>query len=424
MALEGSIKDFSLADIFQLIGIQRKTGVLTMKRKDEEVKVSFLNGMVVNADSKSGRVDDRLGSVLVKTAKLTNEQLKSALKTQKQTLKKLGHVLLESGLVRPEDLREALGIQITQIVYRLFRWQDGDYHFEQDVKVDYDKENFAPMSAESILMEGMRMIDEWPVIERKITSFAMVFERVGLETGQEPLIDDVRAEEPEDGGDDDFDLIFGGDEKSAGSEPSSGIRLSREEGLVYQQVDGKRSVQELVERIMLSEFEICRALYDLLNRNLVVSVQPQKKRSKGKPTKSGSPALAAASSKLAPVIVGAVAVIVQGLGMTSLNPLNLLAGRSVRHERLEALRQASAVTRLQRVAEAIDLYVLMKDTPLSAAADLVASGLLTEADLQDPWGRPIQVEITGERARLSIQTDARDGAPVLTRERAIGSVSP
>ncbi len=29
MALEGTLKDFSLADIFQLIGLQRKTGVLT-----------------------------------------------------------------------------------------------------------------------------------------------------------------------------------------------------------------------------------------------------------------------------------------------------------------------------------------------------------------------------------------------------------
>ncbi|HEY8848998.1 MAG TPA: DUF4388 domain-containing protein, partial [Thermoanaerobaculia bacterium] len=27
MALEGTLRDFSLADIFQLIGLQRKTGV-------------------------------------------------------------------------------------------------------------------------------------------------------------------------------------------------------------------------------------------------------------------------------------------------------------------------------------------------------------------------------------------------------------
>src|SRR5437870_9621427 len=158
MALEGSIKDFSLADIFQLIGIQRKTGVLTLRNEDEEVKVSFLNGLVVNADSKGKRLDDRLGTVLVKTGKLSSDALKKALKLQRETLKKLGNVLLEENLLRPEDLREALGIQITQIIYRLFRWKDGRYHFEQDVAVDYDKENFTPMGAESLLMEGMRMI--------------------------------------------------------------------------------------------------------------------------------------------------------------------------------------------------------------------------------------------------------------------------
>src|SRR6185436_15854783 len=105
MALEGSIRDFSLADIFQLIGIQRKTGVLTLRHKDEEVKVSFLNGMVVNADSKAKRLDDRLGSVLVKTGKLSPDALKKALKTQKDTLKKIGSILVDEKMVRNEDLR-------------------------------------------------------------------------------------------------------------------------------------------------------------------------------------------------------------------------------------------------------------------------------------------------------------------------------
>src|SRR5437870_11593907 len=100
MALEGSIKDFSLADIFQLIGIQRKTGVLTLQRKDEEVNVSFLNGLVVNADSRSKRLDDRLGTVLVKTGRLSPESLKKALKLQKDTLKKVGHILVEENMVR------------------------------------------------------------------------------------------------------------------------------------------------------------------------------------------------------------------------------------------------------------------------------------------------------------------------------------
>ena len=56
MALEGTIKDFGLPDIFQLIGLQRKTGLLTLKNEKENVTVTFENGMVVMADSNTKRL--------------------------------------------------------------------------------------------------------------------------------------------------------------------------------------------------------------------------------------------------------------------------------------------------------------------------------------------------------------------------------
>ena len=53
MALQGTIRDFGLPDIFQLIGLQRKTGILNLTNdKDKEsVTVTFEGGMVVMADS-------------------------------------------------------------------------------------------------------------------------------------------------------------------------------------------------------------------------------------------------------------------------------------------------------------------------------------------------------------------------------------
>ena len=69
MALQGTLKDFSLADIFQLIGIQRKTGVLTLKSAQETATVAFVEGQVVGADSTLRRLEDRLGTVLAKTGR-------------------------------------------------------------------------------------------------------------------------------------------------------------------------------------------------------------------------------------------------------------------------------------------------------------------------------------------------------------------
>ena len=179
MALEGTIKDFGLPDIFQLIGLQRKTGLLTLKNEKEEVTVTFENGMVVMADSAAKRLEDRLGNVLVKQGKLSKERLDEALQTQKATLQRLGPRAHHRATTSPpKDLKDALQVQVSQIVFKVFRWRDGEYHFAPTDTVDYDRENFTPMSADFILMEGIRMVDEWPIIEKKIPSMDIVFRPV------------------------------------------------------------------------------------------------------------------------------------------------------------------------------------------------------------------------------------------------------
>ena len=81
------------------------------------------------------------------------------------------------GIISVDALKQALQLQIMQIVFRLFRWKDGDYHFSQETTIEYDRDNVVPISAESILMEGARMIDEWPIIEKRIRSYDMVFRK-------------------------------------------------------------------------------------------------------------------------------------------------------------------------------------------------------------------------------------------------------
>src|SRR5512139_2615720 len=239
MALEGTIRDFGLPDIFQLIGLQRKTGLLTLtNEKDEEsVTVTFEDGMVVIADSSARRLEDRLGNVLVKQGKVTRERL--------------GHVLVSGSAITSKDLRDALTVQVSQIVFRVFRWRDGRYLFAPSDAVDYDRENFAPMSTDFILMEGIRMVDEWPIIEKKIPTFDIVFRPV-----VDPSLIDVGA---------------GGAPDDSGTErrQTGRIRLAPEEERVFRKVDGVRTVQAIIDGTGAGEFEVCRTLFDFLNRNLI-----------------------------------------------------------------------------------------------------------------------------------------------------------
>src|SRR5438094_5029874 len=235
MALEGTLKDFSLADIFQLIGLQRKTGVLTLRGKDDTVTVTFLDGKVVAADSLNRRLETRLGSVLIKSGLLTQEQLSHALAIQKETLQRLGFVLTHYGIISADALKQAIQLQILQIVYRLFRWKDGDYHFSQETTIEYDRDNVVPITAESILMEGARMIDEWPIIEKRIRSYEMVFRK--KLTDQEIVV--VGAEDAD-------EIDFDGDAPPSRRRKPLGadkIRISQAEQAIYDVVDGTGTVR-------------------------------------------------------------------------------------------------------------------------------------------------------------------------------------
>ncbi|MEE8111862.1 MAG: DUF4388 domain-containing protein [Acidobacteriota bacterium] len=377
MALEGTLKDFSIADILQLIGVQKKTGVLTLKDREEVVTVSFLNGTVVAADSLPRKLEDRLGRVLVKTGRITEEQLRKALERQKQTLLRMGHVLVNEGFIEQTDLRDALAIQVSQLIFRLFRWGDGHYHFNQEDHLDYDRKNFSPIGAETLLMEGARIQDEWPIIEKKLKSFSMIFQKVNAEIKLE-----VQAEDEED-----FDPLS----PPSGSEKKSAedYRVTPREAIVYSLVDGKRTIQEVIDRCRLSEFDTCKCLYELLCRNLIREVSSGKEKPIPSLSKSParSPRYSAIMGALPPI---SLAILLGGLLVTSAwNPLNrgnsLVAGFQ---QVFSDWSVASSRARLERVGYAINLYYLLHGNHPRSLEVLLVENLLRRDDLLDPWGKP------------------------------------
>lgn len=250
MALKGTLKDFSLADIFQLISIQKKTGILSLKRDDEEIDVFFQDGMIVGAESKKGKADYLLGKLLVRIGAITEDELEIALEIQKNTMKRLGQILIEKNFISPEDLKDALRKRVLEIVYSLFRWRRGSYHFKPLTSVDYDKENFEPLSTESVLMEGLRMIDEWPIIERKLNKPDLVFRKTGKsESEKKQEVDAFLVED---------DFLEG-----------KQSNLPYEMSYVLELVDGLSSLSEIVEKSKLIEFYTYRALYDLLEQGYI-----------------------------------------------------------------------------------------------------------------------------------------------------------
>jgi len=409
VALQGTIRDFALPDIFQLIGIQRKTGVLTLQNDTDTVSLKFLEGQIVGADTSTESLEDRLGELLVRTGRITDVQLQGALRIQKQTLRRLGNILVERDFIDEDELIEALRVQSSQIIYRLFRWQNGRYRFTASDNLDYDENHFTPISSETVLMEGARMMDEWPIIERRIRSDRVILRLT--EAGRALDLDNVAEVED----DLDFDLRFDVDrqeddaEKTPEPEDEDDDRISVEEREVIAKVDGRRTVRGICDIVTLGEFDTCRILSDLITRGLLEETGTEAvKPSRGREV---------AGTMLGWSVLAGI-VILAALSLATLpsnpwTPWRAVAG----DEATDRMREYASVARLEKLEGAIKVFYLDAGTIPGSLEVLSVGGYVREGDLSDPWGRPYGFEVSRGGYRLMGLDAAGENRPDLTIAR-------
>ncbi len=371
MALEGTIRDFGLADIFQLIGLQKKTGTLFLKGSDGTVNIHFEDGLVVKTEDSQLAARNHVGKILINRGKLTEQDLDSALEIQKSTAQKLGYVLVGQGLVNREDLTEALAFQMSETIYKVFRWRGGDYKFYQD-KVDYERELIRPLSSEHILMDGIRMLDEWPLIEKKLPSENIVLKRSARMMDLE--IDEAESE-PAD--------IF-----TAPEDTRRKPGLSREALGILGLVDGARSIIEIIELSPSGKFDTSKALVELLDKGYVVKTDatPQilvRQKPLREEKKRIEPSLG-----ILPYAFAAVAVIFILLQVTGTREI-----MSARAQGLLALKAPFAVNHLEKIYENAQLYYMDYGKYPESAKTLQELGYCNSSDGVDPWGNELAISV-------------------------------
>ncbi len=134
--LSGNIKQTPLPDVLEELRVLRATGTLEVLCEVSKKSVYFKDGQIIFAASTDA--GDRLGEMLVKTGKLSRENLNTALKIHNRTagIKKLGAIFVENGFVSPKDLFSGLKTQIKEIIYSLFLLEAAKYHFEVNLPPD------------------------------------------------------------------------------------------------------------------------------------------------------------------------------------------------------------------------------------------------------------------------------------------------
>jgi hypothetical protein len=388
MALKGTLKDFGIADIFQLISHQSKTGVLHLHSKDQEVRISFVNGDVVRAESTTRKSKDLLGAMLVRAEVLSEAQLEQALEIQKRTLKRLGNILVERGFIGQADLKQFTLLQTTETVYKLFNWEAGTYAFEAE-DVVYDKDTVDPIRSENALMEGFRMVDEWPMVRKKITSLEMTFKKAKQLPGQaEPGSVDDEIDNALDG-------MF-----SEGGGGAKAESIGRNEAKVYELIEDGRNVQKLIDLSRLGEFETCKALLNLLGDGYIKVDTVRKDTAGEKPGKrvrSFSFGRLFVQAAMYLFIVGLLFILYRTVDvMTLFEPSG---GRLFENPAAKTLVGKSYQERLRT---ALDVYRLERGNFPEKLEELVSSGLVSESALKFPW-RSERAYRRGERGYLLLR---------------------
>ena len=226
MAIKGSLKEASLPDVLQLLSMGKKTGCLAVTHRNNFGYVYFDKGLISYASIVNRR--DRIGDILLKSGTISQAQLDEAISAQAlHRDKRIGELLVAQGAVTPDGLNAQIRIQIEEAVYYLFTWTQGSFNFEADVRPE-EQDLLVSINPESLLLEGARRVDEWSLIEKKISS---------------------------------LDLVFDMDH---GKLAASGVTLPREQQVVMELLDGQRDIVSVIEESGLGEFEVGKAVYGLV----------------------------------------------------------------------------------------------------------------------------------------------------------------
>jgi len=167
-------------------------------------------------------------------------------------------------------------------------------------------------------------------------------------------------------------------------------------------VDGRSTVEELVDRSPLGEFDTYRLLYELLNRNLVAEVRSTATLGIAHAAEAAG---GLSSRLLTAVVLVAAAATVATLPANPVTPWKIVQNG----KETDLLKTYASRSRMERIERALEIFYLDLGTIPADLESLAERRYLGPADLADPWGRSYRYELGRGGYRLA--GSGPDGAP-------------
>ncbi|HEY6561541.1 MAG TPA: response regulator [Polyangiaceae bacterium] len=233
--LSGDISVISIAEVLQLLYLQRQTGALTIAtRSSREVTLYIREGNIDLASWRGLGQEFFIGRYLVEQGAFGRDRLSTVLERALDRKQLIGESVVELELTGEDEIRRALVRQTSELVYEVVRWKEGRFRFSAGTRSAAAEKANLGLTTGALVMEGFRRVDEWRLIEGS-------FDFDEVLTRDQVAIDRI------------------GDE----------AKLTTQERRVLELIDGQLSVSQIVDQISGSSFEVCKILYQFLNSRLV-----------------------------------------------------------------------------------------------------------------------------------------------------------
>lgn len=384
MPIEGPLQELGLHDVFQLLDLSRKTGVLRINShlRNNEGTVYFDRGAIVFASARSN--SHRFGERLVQVGKITPAELERARAVQQREggRRRLGRICVEIGALTARELDREVEHHIEEVVIELLSWREGFFSFTEGSLEGAPADALVRLPTEKVLMEGARRIDEWSRIEKQVP-------HLGVIPALAPL------------------PVAG----KGGPVPDAAplLDLLPAEWAVLAEVDGASDLRQIAGALHVPEFEVSRTVFGLLTTGTLVLRDPAARKSPASVGEDAGALVAAAEMRLETGDVEAAKEAAQAaLALRPEEPrVHLVLGRA----HLAAGLYSEAVDACRR---AMRLAPDLADAYRWCGFALVAAGRFHEA--RETWERWEQlVDGTTDAAGRQEVTDALAAAASLER---------
>jgi hypothetical protein len=240
VGLSGDIAVIPIGAVLQLLQIEAQSGILVVTDGKTEITVIIGKGLIDLVQAQGAGTEFRLGRYFVELGLVAPEDIDRMIRDQNVASepapgrKLIGDLLVASGCVTPEQLRDALARQSSELVYDVLRWPVGRFEFRPEPPSRLAESARLGLPVASVVMEGFRRVDEWRLVEDGLGSFESV------------LVADPSAVEA---------VVV--------------ERLDKSERRLLEMVDGESTVREIIEQSHMSSFDACKILYQLIEARLV-----------------------------------------------------------------------------------------------------------------------------------------------------------